>query len=595
MQPFPQHEPEVTAAVSPEALINPLVRNRELLSHLQTALPSPLDLVLRREPLSLLSQPVLQPALPEPERIEKPQKVVLGKEARLSECALWEIQENYWISQGANAWQNNVPTFITSSAYIAEAYAEMVLAFIEDYFDKLDLSEPLYILEMATGTGRFSHLMLKELESKLSSFSKYRNLRIRYIMTDFTETTPLFWESHEKLKPFVEKGMLEFATFNPMTDSSLTLRGSGEVIAPGRIKNPLIAIANYFFDSIKLDMFRVESKVLKEGLVTVTRNLEEADESAPPHIRELKTSFRYRDLTHDHYFSDARLNAVLKHYRHNVKNGTILFPTGAFDVLRNLETLSENRLVLISSDKAYTEVEEMTRFYHHDYAQHDGAFSYMVNYHAIGQYFKNAGGQFFYTNGRSLSVQTVCCVRLDEPEWPFEHLAYHYNHKMNRANTINSVCSAMPGKEGISQAVALTQMLSHVRLNLCDSQIFFMLGNKLVDILPHGQQSHFDDLLEMMEAAWENYYYFPGEANIPYWFAQIYHSLSLYEKSLEALDWAILYFGEHEVLHYLKGQNYEKLNRWHKAEECYQIALAMRPDFIEASDGLAFAQSRLKG
>lgn len=597
MRQFQPKGSETSVENTPDVLSDSSSQSHELLVHLQTSVPSPLDLLLKPnqdDPGSILRHVNIQQALPEAVQQPKPDKTILGSEAKLSECQLWEIQERFYREQGIDAWKHNVPSFITSSAYIAEAYAEMVLAFVEDYFDQLDLSEPITIVEMATGTGRFSHLMLRELENKLSSFSKYKDVRFRYVMTDFTDNNPAFWEKHERLACFVEKGVLDFAVFNPVTSDSLTLRVSGETLAPGSLKNPLIAIGNYFFDSIKQDIFRVESKVLKEGLVTLERKLEGVEQDSLPHLSQIKPTFRYQELKNDNYYADSRLNAILKHYRHSIRNGSILFPLGAFDVLRNLEALSGNRLVLISSDKAYTSVEEMTRFYQHEYARHDGAFSYMVNYHAIGQYFLNEQGKYFYTEGASHSIQTVCCILLNEPERSFERINYLYRHKLNRANTINSVCGVMPGRSELKPAAQVHEMISHIRLNLCDPQVFLMLGQKLVDLLPQGLQTHHQDLVAMMEETWRNYFYYPGEANIPFWFAQIYYNLAMYEQSLEFLDHAIHYFGEHEVLHFLKGQNYEKLNQWQKAKAAYEQALEMKSDFEEALNCLTLVSNRLK-
>ena len=101
--------------------------------------------------------------------------------------------------------------------------------------------------------------------------------------------------------------------------------------------------------------------------------------------------------------------------------------------------------------------------------------------------------------------------------------------------------------------------------------------------------------MALMDEAWQNYYYFPGEANIPFWFAEIYFVLDLYEKSIEALDHAIHYFGPHEILHFLKGQNYDKLHQWGDAQSCYLRALAIKPDFEDASVALSVLEIRFKG
>ncbi len=594
MHEFQPQDSQLSVEVNLETPLQATSHGQVLLAHLQTALPSPLELLLSPGLGSLLGNVTTQQALPEEEAVFKPAKTILGQECRLSESLLWDMQEQFYREAGINAWAGMVPLFITNSAYIAESYAEMVLAFVEDYFEHLDLSEPLTIIELGTGTGRFSHHMLKELESKLACFSRYQSVKIRYVMTDFTDSNPTFWEQHERLIPFVEKGMLDFAVFNPLVSDSLTLRMSGEVLAPGSLKNPVIAIANYFFDTIKQDVFRIESKVLKEGLVTLERNLEGVDPESPPHISEITPVYNYKDLRSDEYYDDSRLNAILKHYRHTVRNGSILFPIGAFQVIQHLEALSGNRLMLISSDKAYTSVEEMTRFYMHEYACHEGAFSYMVNYDAIGQYFLNQSGQYFHTEGDSISLQTVCCLRLDTPDQQFEHLNYLYRHKLNRANIINSVCGALPGGQEYGTVAHLQQMLSHIRLNLCDPRVFLTMGQQLVDALPQALHSQVADLKRLMEQTWQNYYFYPGEINVPFWFAQLYYGMGEHEKSNKALDDAIHYYGQHEALFYLKGQNHEQLQQWHKARTFYERAVEMNPDFIEASAALKQVEARLK-
>lgn len=568
-----------------------------LLAHLQTTLPNPLDLLLKPGVESILNGVTTQQALPQEEVVVfKPKKTQLGSECRLSDSLLWSMQEQFYREAGIDAWKNQVPSFITNSAYIAEAYAEMVLAFVQDYFEQLDLSEPLTIVELGTGTGRFSHHMLNELERQFSNFSRLQSVQLRYVMTDFTESNPDFWERHDRLQPFVEKGVLDFAVFNPLQDDRITLRRSGAVLSAGALKNPVIVVANYFFDTVPQDLFRIEAKVLKEGLVTLERNLEGVEPESPPRLSEITPVFRYQDLRSDQYYADARWNAILKHYRHTVRNGSILFPVGAFQAIQSVENWSERGMMLISSDKAYTRPEPMTRFYAHGYASHDGAFSYMVNYDAIGQYFLNQQGQYFFTDGDSYSVQTVCCLNVPQSDpYQFEHLKYLYHQKLNRANTINSVCMALPGREIMSGAAGhLQQMLAHIRLNLCDPQVFLYLGQELVDALPHALDFQVGDLQALMAQTWQNYYFYPGEINLPFWFAQLYFGMAQYEKSNEMLDQALRYFGEHEALYFMKAQNYEELQQWHKARAAYECALLIKPNFAEASDALNQLNARLK-
>lgn len=63
----------------------------------------------------------------------------------------------------------------------------------------LDPNEPLYIIELGTGSGKFSYLMLKALE-EMADVSPFPISKIVYVMTDFTENNFNFWSQHPALK-----------------------------------------------------------------------------------------------------------------------------------------------------------------------------------------------------------------------------------------------------------------------------------------------------------------------------------------------------------------------------------------------------------
>lgn len=566
---------------------------QDLLSFLQAAPVDPLSLLTTESTSEfLLNNVVLEP---QEAVIEAPKSVRLGSECRLSRSALWTIQENYYRAMGIQAWASNVPFFVTSSTYTAECYADMIIAFINDYYEHLNLDEPLYIIEMATGSGRFSHLTVKELESKLAWFEKMHNIRVKYVMTDFSDSNPSFWESHPKFKPYLNKGILDFGVFNPLQDQSITLRHSGEVISAESVKNPIIAIANYFFDTIPQDVFRVENKRLHEGLVTLERNLENVEDPASdPRINEVTDSYRYQELRSDNYYGEARLNNVLRFYKHNIKDGTFIFPVGAFDVLGNLRAMSSNRLVLLSSDKAYTDYKLMGSYQYHGYALHGGAFSYMVNYDAIGRYFEGGGGLWMYTDNNNLSLQTVCCIETDHPECRFEQLKYVFHEKLNRVNAINTVCALLPEDRENSDVVQIDYWIAYIRLNLADPKIFNLVTYKLLPHLSNILPVQKEELLKMMAIAHENFYYFQGEVNLPFCFCQLYYALGMFPETLASLDETMAMFGEHEALFFMKGQAHEGLNQLQQAKQMYEKALAINPNFGEIYSCLDILNERLK-
>ena len=59
--------------------------------------------------------------------------------------------------------------------------------------------EPLYIIELGTGSGKFSYYMLKALD-EMRAVCSFPFEKIVYVMTDFTETNFNFWSNHHALK-----------------------------------------------------------------------------------------------------------------------------------------------------------------------------------------------------------------------------------------------------------------------------------------------------------------------------------------------------------------------------------------------------------
>src|SRR5512136_2422752 len=122
--------------------------------------------------------------------------VVLERDCRLSESMLWGVQRRYYSQQGIQAWsRSKVPHFITCNPAIAAAYAEVVLGFLRDGQAVLDPGQPVYIVELGAGAGRFGYLFLRKFAA-LAPRSPLRDVRWTYVLTDFAEETIAYWQAH---------------------------------------------------------------------------------------------------------------------------------------------------------------------------------------------------------------------------------------------------------------------------------------------------------------------------------------------------------------------------------------------------------------
>src|SRR3954465_181106 len=103
---------------------------------------------------------------------------------------IWQLQHRYFAERGIEAWrQGEVPHYVTSNLTIANAYAEIVLALRRDR-DRLSPAEqshePLTIVELGAGSGRFAFHFLKRLAA-LCAEADVAPQSFRYVLTDVAD------------------------------------------------------------------------------------------------------------------------------------------------------------------------------------------------------------------------------------------------------------------------------------------------------------------------------------------------------------------------------------------------------------------------
>ena len=99
--------------------------------------------------------------------------------------------QDYYNFMGPKAWSDEVvPLQITNNTYLAKLYTQTIIAQINDYinaYGKESLKkEPFHIIEIGSGSGKFSFYLLKQLTEALAVFDLPEN-SILYIMSDISE------------------------------------------------------------------------------------------------------------------------------------------------------------------------------------------------------------------------------------------------------------------------------------------------------------------------------------------------------------------------------------------------------------------------
>ena len=101
----------------------------------------------------------------------------------LSRSRLWQLQRAYYERRATAAFAD-IPHQAVDNPFVAEAYARVVLGFLRDCArGGLEASEPLYVVELGAGAGRFAHGFVRELGARIEALP-FALPPLVYVMTD---------------------------------------------------------------------------------------------------------------------------------------------------------------------------------------------------------------------------------------------------------------------------------------------------------------------------------------------------------------------------------------------------------------------------
>lgn len=325
---------------------------------------------------------------------ERKRKILESKK-RLSESLLWNLQLLTYKQFGISAWtEKGVPSYLTSHPLTAFAYSQVALGYLRDCLDQpsgFDRREPLYIFDLGAGTGRFAFLFLLELIPAIRN-SFHGEINIRYVLTDVVPENLEFCRKHPLLKPWIDEGIIDLAIYS---HTQKELEGEfliSKKAIPQSLANPPVIIANYFFDTIPQDAFRVESGNVFEGLVTLTADVpEDFSPASLALISNLQCTYDYVPAEESSLSEDARY--LIDIYKKTGDRLNFTIPTGGLQVVRTFSKLSNGRLLLLAGDQGVCTLKQLLAWESPVISLH-GSFSFPVNYHALSLSFLKEGGAF---------------------------------------------------------------------------------------------------------------------------------------------------------------------------------------------------------
>ena len=474
---------------------------------------------------------------------------------------------------------------------------------------KLDHNEPLYIVELGAGSGKFSYFMLKALE-EISAVCDFPMRKIVFVMTDFTESNFSFWRNHPSLKKYFDSGQLDAGIFDAVEDSSIHLWKAGITLGPGSCKNPVCVVANYLFDTLYHDIFQVDGGVLKEGLISVgTKRAEEPDPLDPEIIQRMDNKFKYSPISPLSYYpseegDEEHFKRILAWYQDFYKNSaagaSLLLPVGAMRALRRLGAISNNKMLVISGDKGNNHPEQFVGLMDPHIALH-GSFSLMVNYHAIGAWFTSKGG-FALHNPQEEASLKVSCFLLDsslaaegDNNWlgnslkekdelrssKYPHLSRAFADHVNDFGPNDFFVLQKSIKED-SPNPPLRTVVALLKLGDWDPDVFFKFRDCILNHAPSCDQKLRNDLCRGIPRVWSNYYMMDMEKDIAFEIGRYYYGIRDYSNALYYYTVSSETVGLHHVTFHNQGLCHYSLGQLDTALGLFKEALALNFDYEKA-------------
>jgi tetratricopeptide (TPR) repeat protein len=456
---------------------------------------------------------------------------------RFSEAPIWELQRAYYEEEGLRAWNNDqVPQYITSNPMIAAAYAEMIFGFLQDRAakDKGLRSEPVWIVELGAGAGRLAYHVLHEL-CKLRDYAGIALPPFRYVMTDLAMSNVAAWQEHPALQSFIAEGLLDFARYDAIHDTELNLAVAGTTIRQGDLRQPLIIVANYFFDGIPQELLYVGDGQIYETDVLVGYP-EQMDSLKPSQVlNQLSLHYEHRRAP-EYEQASYPYRDVIAMYQQQLEDSHILFPVAGLACLERLNQLSEAGFLLITADKG-DHLLDNWKFSDPPELIFHGSFSLTANYHALQHFFAQQGAISLFPPHHYRNINVGCIFNVDMPlGYTQARLAYRRCIERFGPDDFFSL------KEWVDRnldSMELPQILSFWRLGGYDAEFFIQSARQISRLLPDANDEQLQDILQGIELMWSSYYVMQQRYDLALDAGLILFEMEMYEQSKRYLELSV--------------------------------------------------------
>jgi tetratricopeptide (TPR) repeat protein len=459
-----------------------------------------------------------------------------------AQSKLWINQRNCYQKENVNLWhENKLPYYATSNPYIADTYAHIVIRYMQDIqrSSSYNAAEPFYIIELGAGAGAFSFYMLKAL-TQLRQELQLESIKFIYVMTELTAESVECWQAHPNLQPYLAVDCLDFALYDTEAKPAIKLIRADKILDETQLHNPLLVIANYFFDSLRHDFFQVTDGVLQIGMLNAAlQNLGEVAENTPLALTALDPEFHYTAVKLPFYHNKA-IDSALRICQRDYNNAQFNFPIGAMMCIEQLRKLAGNHLLLLVSDKAYGETHiHQAGALPPEIVAHGQIFSMVINFPALQRYTQYYKGDYYtetICQQLSSALFVIGNTRADLPETFQTAAAYFGRCSTGNILALGHIVSRQP-------SCTLNTLVAWLSSTCWDNQFFNECLPVIKELLPHSSSFALQNLLSNLEKIADNFYYLPEASDTYFNIAVLLEDIGQYKSALWYYQQSGHYFG----------------------------------------------------
>lgn len=439
---------------------------------------------------------------------------------------------------------------------VGKTYAELIFAFLKDLRSQSAAQEKIYILEMGAGHGRLAYHILKHLE-RLVSHSNHKLPDYCYILSDIVEANIDFFDQHPQLQQYYEKGHLDVAFFDVAETQRIVLRHSKVVLHKGSLKQPIIAIANYLFDSIPTDLYYFKNTKTASCSVTVEIDADAEETKEEDLLNEINLVFRHEILEKPPYEEDL-FNELLEEYSKLIYNNYLFFPHIGMRCLQMLSCLSEKGLMLLTMDKGFHQIEDIQNAGHPEIIKH-GSFSIWVNYHSLKVFCEKQKGLALFPTFSTFYAEVGCLLFLPDAFKYIETMAAYQRFVNDFGPDDYNGIKRLAFKHFTE--MNLSELIAILRLSAYDSSMFIKALPRFKQLSRHVTFSQRNRIAQTMDQTW-NYYFSINESfDLAYEIGGVFYDLGFYPEALKYFGFSVSLFGNKPDVYYNTALCYYQLRK----------------------------------